>query len=266
MVVPILLVASVVAGAVWFLSESAVPRANRKAKVLLDRIKGRDTAPRLYTSGGRQWLLSRDDRSFYSFLQFDEATSSMVRFTKLTVDESMQLRFHLFAAKVTYDNGAWIAQSGWYRRIGDDGTVEFEMITGPTEVGISEAPEYFAHERRLPSELTVRELGAHIRELVDSGHQPARLIVRWHQKFAYPLSVFLMVFLALPFGLNRGGRRVTTMQGVALALVLGIVYSVSVAFFGKLAEAEVLPAFIGAWSPAILAGLFALNRLTTLRT
>jgi lipopolysaccharide export LptBFGC system permease protein LptF len=56
------------------------------------------------------------------------------------------------------------------------------------------------------------------------------------------------------------------MQGVALALVLGIVYYVSVAFFGKLGEAEVLPAVIGAWSPVILATLFAINRLTTLRT
>lgn len=265
-VIPILLVASAAAWAMWFLSESIVPESNRKAKILLDRIKGRDTAPRLYTSGGRQWLLSRDDRSFYSFLQFDEDNSSMVRFTKLTIDESMELRFHLFAARVTYENGAWMAHSGWFRRVEPDGKVDFEMITGPTEVGIPENPEYFAHERRLPSEMSVKELKVHIEELVDSGHYPARLIVRWHQKFAYPLSVFLMVFLALPFGLNRGGRRVTTMQGVALALVLGIVYYISVAFFGKLGEAEVLPAIIGAWSPAILVCLLAVNRMTTLRT
>jgi lipopolysaccharide export LptBFGC system permease protein LptF len=114
--------------------------------------------------------------------------------------------------------------------------------------------------------MSVRELRTYIDELIESGHHPARLIVRWHQKFSYPLSAFLMVFLALPFGLNRGGRRVTTMQGVAVALILGIVYYVSVAFFGKLGEAEVLPAVIGAWAPAVLATLFAINRLTTLRT
>jgi LPS export ABC transporter permease LptG/LPS export ABC transporter permease LptF len=265
-VVPILLIASLAVGAMWVLSENVVPDSNRNAKRLLDRIKGRDDAPRLYTSGGRQWLLSRDDRSFYSFLQFDEDNQSMVRFTKLTIDESMELRFHLFAQRVTFKNGSWMAESGWYRTIQPDGTVEFEVINRPIEVGIPEAPEYFAYERRLPAEMSVKDLRAHIDELVDSGHQPARLIVRWHQKFAYPLSAFLMVFLALPYGLNRGGRRVTTMQGVALALVLGIIYYVSVAFFGKLGEAEVLPPVIGAWSPAILATLFAINRLTTLRT
>jgi lipopolysaccharide export system permease protein len=264
-VVPILLVASLAAGAMWVLSESVVPNSNREAKKLLDRIKGRETA-RSYSAGGRQWLLSRDDLSFYNFLQFDETDQSMVRFTKLTIDETMELRFHLFTQRVTFTNGAWIAQSGWYRSVKPDGTVEFEMITGPTEVGISETPDYFAHERRIPAEMSVKELRSHINELQDSGHHPARLIVRWHQKLAYPLSAFLMVFLALPFGLNRGGRRVTTMQGIALALVLGIIYYVSVAFFGKLGEAEVLPAVLGAWAPAILASLFAVNRLTTLRT
>ena len=264
-VVPILLIASLVAGAMWILSESVVPNSNRKAKRLLDRIKGRETA-RSYSAGGRQWLLSRDDQSFYSFLQFDESDQSMVRFTKFTIDESMELRFHLFAPRVTFANGAWTTQSGWFRRMQPDGSLEFEMITGPTEVGIAEGPDYFAHERLLPAEMSVKELRSHIGELIDSGHYPARLLVRWHQKLAYPLSAFLMVFLALPFGLNRGGRRVTTMQGIALALVLGIVYYVSVAFFGKLGEAEVLPAVIGAWAPAILASLFAVNRLTTLRT
>lgn len=264
-VVPILLIAFVVASAMWMLSESVVPNSNRKAKRLLDRIKGRD-APRSYSAGGRQWLLSRDDQSFYSFLQFDETDESMVRFTKFTIDEAMQLRFHLFAQRVTFEHGAWIAQSGWYRRMQPDGTVDFKLINGPMEVGIPESPEYFAHERRIPAEMTAKELKSHIDELVASGHQPARLIVRWHQKLAYPLSAFLMVFLALPFGLNRGGKRVTTMQGIALALVLGIVYYVSVAFFGKLGEAEVLPAVISAWAPAILATLFAVNRLTTLRT
>ena len=264
-VVPILLIASVVAGAMWVLSESVVPDSNREAKRLLDRIKGRETA-RSTLSGGRQWLLSRDGESFYSFLQFDDATESMVRFSEFTVDDSMELRFHLVAQRVTYDNGSWYAQSGWFRRIKTDDSSEFGVISGREEIGIPEGPEYFARERRLPAEMSVGELRAHIDELIESGHRPARLLVRWHQKFAYPLSAFLMVFLALPFGLNRGGRRVTTMQGIAIAVVLGIAYYVAVAFFGKLAEAEVLPAAIGAWAPVILAALFAVNRMTTLRT
>ena len=114
--------------------------------------------------------------------------------------------------------------------------------------------------------MSVGELRGYIDELLDSGYRPSGLIVRWHQKFAYPLSAFVMVLLALPFGLSRGGRRVSTMQGVAVALGLGIIYFITVALFGKLGEVEILPPLIGAWAPVALAFLFAINRLTTLRT
>ena len=74
------------------------------------------------------------------------------------------------------------------------------------------------------------------------------------------------VHATLPFGLSRGGRRVTTMQGIAVALTLGIVYFMATALFGRLGEVEVLPPVVGAWAPVVLAILFAINRLTTLRT
>ena len=134
------------------------------------------------------------------------------------------------------------------------------------ELGVAEGPEYFGQEYSRPSEMSQRELGAYIAELEDSGYRPHRLVVRWHQKIAYPLSALVMVCLALPFGLNRGGRRVSTMQGVALALGLGIGYYLLVAVFGKLGEAAVLPPEVGAWAPIGLAILFAVNRMSTLRT
>jgi lipopolysaccharide export LptBFGC system permease protein LptF len=56
------------------------------------------------------------------------------------------------------------------------------------------------------------------------------------------------------------------MQGVAVALTLGISYFILVALFGKLGEVEILPPILGAWSPVLLATLFAVNRMTTIRT
>jgi lipopolysaccharide export LptBFGC system permease protein LptF len=167
---------------------------------------------------------------------------------------------------VRHVDDAWIADSGWFRQIFPDGTDEFKRIAAPMKLEISEGPAYFGQEYRQPSEMSVGELASYIRELLDSGYRPSKLIVRWHQKFAYPLSAFVMVLLALPYGLSRGGRRVTTMQGIAIALILGIAYFMATALFGRLGEVEVLPPIVGAWAPLILAVLFAINRLTTLRT
>lgn len=263
--VPVILIATVAAGALWLLGESAVPKANREAQRLLDRIKGRETK-RSY-GADRLWLLSREGSTLYNFLQFDVRTRTMVRFTMLRFDEErLNLRFQLFADRLVYSNGSWIADSGWFRSFNPDGTDTFQRITSAMEVGVPEGPSYFGQEHRQPGEMSFGQLQTYISELTDSGYRPVPLVVRWYQKITYPLSAFVMVLLALPFGLNRGGRRVTTINGVALALGLGIGYFLLVAVFGKMGEADILPPVIGAWAPLVLAALFAVNRMTTLRT
>jgi LPS export ABC transporter permease LptG len=265
LMVPILLVAAVAAVGLWFLGEVVVPDANREAQRLLNQIEGRDNA-RSYMASDRQWMLSRDDETLYNFLRYDEPSHTLVRFTMFRLDEDMNLRFHLSTRRARYLDGVWIADSGWFRQFYSDGTDEFRRITSPMALDIEEGPSYFSQEYRRPSEMSVGDLRAYIEELADSGYRPVNLIVRWHQKFTYPLSTFAMVLLALPFALSRGGRRVTTMQGIAVALTLGIVYSMLIALFGKLGEVEILPPALGAWSPILLAVLFGVNRLTTLRT
>lgn len=265
-VVPIVLVALACAIGLGILEESVVPRANRKAAHLLDRIMGRETA-RSYAAADRQWLFSRDGMTLYNFLRFDAKTSTLIRFTSFRFDDSDALRLQLFADRARYTNGSWMADSGWFRQIYPDGTDEFRRITRPMELDVPESPSYFAHKYQSPSQMSFRDLRRYIHELAASGYRPVQLIVRLHQKLTYPLSAFVMVLLALPFGLNRsGGRRLSSMQGVALALGLGIAYFVLVALAGKMGEANILPPVVGAWLPPVLATLFAANRLTTLRT
>jgi lipopolysaccharide export system permease protein len=262
---PVTLVASAMGGAMWLLAEHVVPEANREKERLLDIIEGK-VAARSYLATDRQWLLSKDDDTFYNFLRYDTDTRTLIRLTMFKVDEEMKLRFHLFAHRARYDDGEWVADGGWFRQFFPDGTDEFRRISEPMKLDIAEDPSYFGQEYSRPSEMSFGELREYIAELVDSGYRPDKLIVRWHQKITYPLSAVIMICLALPYGLNRGGKRVTTMQGVALAMGLGIGYSILVTVFGKLGEAAVLPPAIAAWAPVLLGFLFAVNRATTLRT
>ena len=128
--VPILLVATTVAGALWLLGESVVPRANREAKRLEDRIEGRGTA-RSYRAADRQWLLSRDNSSMYNFLRYDAPTRTLIRFTMFEVDENMELKYHLFTHRARFIEGQWVADSGWLRQFYADGSDRFQRITRP---------------------------------------------------------------------------------------------------------------------------------------
>ncbi len=266
LMIPMVLLAASGTALLWTLEESVVPGANREAKRLLDRIKGREV-PRSYRATDRQWLLSRDGATIYNFLRYEPGAQSMSRFTMFRIDGAMQLRYHLFADRVAFSQGRWVVDSGWFREFKGDGSEAFEQINRPTIVDVSEGPEYFAQEYRRPAEMTYAELAVYIREVQTSGYRPDKLVVRWYQKLSYPLSVAVMVLLALPYGLGHGGgRRVSTIQGIAIAVGLGIGYFMVVAVCGKMGEAELLPPAVAAWLPVALAALLAVNRMTTIRT
>jgi len=265
--VPLLLVAVAGVGAMWVLGEQIVPKADAKSSKLLNEIKGRVTTFR-GSAAHRNWLIARDGRTFYRFLRYDLAEKRLIRFSMFRVDSQMRLVYSLVAHRVHYDNGAWIADGGWLRHIDENGKDDFRRITVPTEIGIVEGPSYFGHENERPNELSQGELRQYIRELEDSGYRPSALLVRWHQKFSTPLAVVVLVLIAIPFSLGSGGgKRATTMQGVAMAIALGIGYFILlVPLFGKLGEAEFLPPIWGAWVPVVLGLLFAINRMTHIRT
>ncbi len=265
---PVILVAITSTVVMWMLAESLVPQASREAKRLQDRIKGRSAAaPQSYQAGNRLWLVSREDEgTFYKFLRYDSSSQTLVRFTMFRFDDQMRLRFHLTADRAWHENGRWVSDSGWYRRFTGDGGDVFTKISSETEVGIVEGPDYFGQEYHRPSEMTFRDLRSYIAAVSESGYRPTKLIVKWHQKLSYPLSALILALLALPFGLSRGGQRVSTMQGVGLALGLGIGYFLLVGLLGKMGEADLLPPVVGAWSPALLTILLAVNRLSVLRS
>jgi LPS export ABC transporter permease LptG len=263
--VPLVIIAMAGAGSMWLLSEKVVPESNREAWRLMERIKGHQS-PRMIATN-RTWLLSRDGRTYYNFLSYDLETSTLVRFSAIEVDQQMRLRSIVSAPRVRWVEGGWIADSGWIRRFDPTSGVEdFRRLTRPTELPITESPKYFGQERRKPSEMTQAELGVYIRELEESGYLDTKLRVRWHQKVVVPLSALVLVLMALPLALASEGRRKSTMQGVAMAVGLGLAYLVTVGLFGKLGEAELLPPVVSAWAPVVLSVLFAANRMTTVKT
>lgn len=265
--VPLLLVATGGVGAMWGLGEYTVPQSDAKASRLLNEIKGRVNKVR-GSAAHRNWLIARDGRTFYRFLRYNLAEKRLIRFSMFRIDGQMRLRYSLVAPRVRYDNGAWIADGGWLRHIDENGKDDFKRINVPTEIGIVEGPSYFGQENERPNELSQAELRQYIQELEDSGYRPSALMVRWHQKFSTPLAVIVLVLLAIPFSLGSGGgTRASTMQGVAIAVALGIGYFILlVPLFAKLGEAEFLPPVVGAWVPVALGVLFAANRMTHIRT
>lgn len=266
LLVPLFLCGILGVGAMWVLGENIVPRTNRVSWKLLDTIKGK-TSGHMGFAIGKNWLLSRDSQAYYTFLRYDASSRSLVRFAAYRVDEENRLRYILIAPRLLYVDGAWIADGGWLRNIDENGMDHFIRITKPVEVAIPEGPNYFSREYRQPSEMSQSELLQYIERLEESGYHPTALIVRWYEKFTTPLSVLILMALGIPFALKESSSRVSTMQGIGIALGLGLAYfTLLVPLFAKLGEAEFLPPMLGAWGPVLIGLLVAMNRLSTLKT
>ena len=101
--------------------------------------------------------------------------------------------------------------------------------------------------------MSYEELRTYIRDLQQSGFDVVRLRVQLQKKLAFPLITLVMAVLAIPFSLSAGKRGALT--GVAVALLIGVVYWITSALFEAMGNVNQLPAILAAWSPDIIFGM-----------
>ncbi len=258
---PLLAVAALCGLGLFLLSDFVMQQSNRDAQRLEDLVRGRRVA-RSYRATDRPWLFLPDGRTLVNFLQYDPDTGTLVRPSVYVFGTRLNLRAHCGARRAVYQDGEWRAEGGWVRRWLADGSSDFDANLAVLPLPVE--PQYFGREYRRPSQMSFRELREYIDLLRTAGYRVDRQLVQLHLKLAYPASVFLLAWLALPFAFGGGPRG--TVRGIALALVLGMAYFGLTALLTKLGETSLLPPALAAWTPSVLFALLAANRHTTLRT
>jgi LPS export ABC transporter permease LptF/LPS export ABC transporter permease LptG len=247
----------------FLMDETIVQKANRTSQKLEDIIKGRK-GPRGYRFTDQSFLFLPDGRTVVNFLLFDSERKLLVRPSVYVLDDTLALRARWFAQKGSYAGGRWVGERVWSRTFLADGTEDFMPPQAQAVLPITAPPEYFGKEFRKPSQMSLRELARYIRRLQTAGYKVDKLVVQLHQKVAYPLSLLLLPWLALPYAFRLGRRG--TVMGIATALVLAMGYFSLTALATKLGEVALLPPALAAWAPTVTFFLLALNRQTTLRT
>jgi LPS export ABC transporter permease LptG/LPS export ABC transporter permease LptF len=247
----------------FVMDESVAQRANRTAQRLEEVIKGRKIASS-YRATDRPYVFLPDGRTLVNFLQFDADNNTLLQPSIYVFDVHFNLRSFYIARQAVYRGDKWWGEHASSRVPGPDGTVDFVQHTAPVPLPIDVQPSYFGREYRKPSQMSFGALLDYIETLRAAGYRADRLVVRLNQKIAYPLSLVVLAWLALPYAFRMGKRG--TIMGIALALVLGMAYFGLTAFVTKLGEAALLPPTLAAWSPTVIFALLAANRHTTLRT
>jgi lipopolysaccharide export LptBFGC system permease protein LptF len=269
-VAPILVVAALLAAALFAFDESYLPEANRRQEQLRAEIK--DKPAQTFINPDRKWISGQTGpagtpaRIFY-YQAFDRDV-----FANLTVFEfdpqNFTLQRRIYAKSVRWDPtvNSWIFENGWQRSFSGEnltpgGYQTFSVTTFPE---IREQPGYFKIEFIPSQEMTYGQLDNYIAELRQSGFDTIPLQVQLADKISVPVITLVMAILAVPFAVSMGKRG--GLAGIATAIGVAICYWVVAGIFSSMGNISTLPPLLAAWSPDLLfaiAGSYLLLRTPT---
>jgi len=242
-VAPILLLTAVfIAGLVW-VQESLAPRFALAAKQL----------DALLSDGTEDWTLDRitvkDARGYLISARNFHVTTGTIEQFNASGRDTLGRNVSFAGNDATFDAGA----RGW-RLFG--GMVETRALTPGAEPATAAAP-FFATDirpedllgtRLKPFDLSYADvLERSERYPLSSGYRMLR-----HYHVTYPLSVFLLVMLGLPFVLRRQARN--NLFGVGISILLCMLFLIVDAMVRDLGSRGFLAPVLAAWLPVIVAG------------
>ncbi|MCS0613011.1 LPS export ABC transporter permease LptG [Massilia kyonggiensis] len=121
-------------------------------------------------------------------------------------------------------------------------------------------PKILAVSRSDPERMSANELAVYTRHLAENRQETERFKIAFWKKLIDPLSIFVLMALALPFGYLH-----TRSGGVGLKSFIGIMIGVSFilinALFSHVGMLSTWPAFVTAAAPSLLFLLLAISAL-----
>jgi LPS export ABC transporter permease LptF/LPS export ABC transporter permease LptG len=252
-IVPVLIASALLAGGLFSFDQFYLPRANKRQDALRNRIKGKP--PQTYLNPDRKWIFGQHSTIYY-YQVFDPELSQFGSLSVFQFDpKTFQLTDRIYASRAQWDASLqrWVCTQGWERSFHGSAIDTYRTFDVSTFAAISEPPSYFQKEVRQSSEMNYQELRRYIHDLQQSGFDVVRLRVQLQKKLAFPIITLVMAVLAVPFALSGGKRG--TVAGVAVAVGIAVVYSVTSSMFESMGNISQLPPALAAWSPDLIFAL-----------
>jgi LPS export ABC transporter permease LptG len=261
-----LLVFAVLASALMFLlQEQVLAYANRRAEAIRHEIRG--GSPRTFDVVNRKWLVARNG-DIYNYLFYDPSRRELNGLSIFQFDAAgaaFAARTYVAQAAWDPDKGpsAWRGKSGWIREFTAAGeTKGFDVF--PARDLRLEPPDYFATESPDADRMSYVQLRRYISDLRASGFNVVPQTVALHRKISFPFVTLIMTLIAVPFAVTTGRRG--ALYGIAVGIVLAVVYWLTTNAFGAIGSAGMLAPVLAAWAPNLIFGAGAAYLLLTVRT
>ena len=252
-VLPVLIISALLAGGLFMLEEWYLPYANKRQETLRNTIK--EKPAQTYLRPDRKWIFGQHNTIYY-YEFYDPEADQFGSISAFEFDPAtFQITKRIYATQSHWDRDLqeWIFERGWQRSFRGAAIQSFEPFNLHEFAELNEPPTYFKKEVHQSQEMNYAELSNYIHDLQQSGFDVVRLRVQLQKKLAFPLITFVMAVLAVPFALSTGRRGALT--GIAVALLIGVVYWVTSGLFEAMGNVNQLPATLAAWAPDVIFSL-----------
>ncbi|HEY9157551.1 LPS export ABC transporter permease LptG [Candidatus Binatus sp.] len=253
MAVPVLIVAVLISGFDFFISETVVPAATRQAKYIYavelkkHQLKG-------VFANRRIWVRVRD--GFISVDRFDKENSQLVGITHYQLDNVFGLKDLQHATSAKWNGHGWVESGLNSFQIGEGGAVT-KFGAARFELGLT--PADFGLLRFDPEEFSLWELNRYIADLRSKGLDPGGYVVDRDLKYAMPLTCLIMAALGMALSLDPLPRNLSLGRSFGLAIVIGFAYWTSLGITSALGRSALLPAVVAAWIPNFMFAMIAVS-------
>lgn len=250
MMIPVLVMAALVSGFQFLLSETVVPAATREAKYLYEvELKGRQLEG--VFANRHLWMRVRD--GFLSADSYDRKRMKLAGLTlyRLNPEFAVTNIFHADAASWT--GHGWAPQGVTRYRLSNGAVSSSE----PPGFVINITPADLGLLRLEPEEFSIWELNRYIHDLRKKGLDPGGYLVDRDLKYAMPLSCLIMVALGIALSLDPLPRHLSLGRSFGLAILIGFGYWLAAGLTSSLGHSGFMPAWFAAWSPNLLFTMLA---------
>jgi lipopolysaccharide export LptBFGC system permease protein LptF len=203
----------------------------------------------------QKWIFGEHNTIYY-YQFYDPESDQFGSISAFEFDpHTFEITKSVYATQANWESSlqGWIFEKGWDRSFRGSAIAGFDTFNVQQFAELNEQPSYFKKEVRQSQEMSYPELSNYIHDLQHSGFDVVRLRVQLEKKVAFPLITLVMTVLAVPFALSTGRRGALT--GVAVAVLIGVVYWVTSGLFEAMGNVNQLPASLAAWSPDVIFAL-----------
>lgn len=261
LVLPGLLFASMVGGAMWFIQERLMPQANIRQDALRAQIRG--GVSRTTTPVGKQWLAAGGNGRLYAY-EYEDETATLKDLTIYDFDQQgIHLRQILHAHEGSWTDSGQLSlrdtESLAFKAEGVERKRTPEMFVGGVEPN-----DVFRPGTDKPAYLSANQLSAYIRTVKQRGGAVASLATTLQRRYTDPLGALVMALIGIPLALAFGRR--SAIVALCAAIVIGLGFRATTGGFTQMAVYGLLPAAVAAWAPPIIfasAGIYLLFRART---